>query len=113
MRRLAPQRSLEWANNQFNLADDGSGSLDFEEFVAWYESPEIREMRGEDQKEAAAKAKLNKLEAAVAEKNAARANRRAVFEEESGAATQLQVSHLLIYQSPVCFTVMLTILRLF
>ena len=92
VRRLAPQRSKEWINNQFDLADDGSGSLDFEEFVLWYESPEVREMRGEDQKEAAAKAKLDKLEAAVAEKNAARANRRMEFEEQTGAATQLQAA---------------------
>ena len=90
VRRLAPQRSPEWINNQFDLADDGSGSLDFEEFKAWWDSPEIKEFRGEDQREAQARAKLQKLEEAVAQKQAARAQRREQFEEETRAATKLQ-----------------------
>lgn len=90
VRRLAPERSVEWINNQFNLADDSSGSLDFEEFKAWWNSPEIKEMRGEDQREARERAKLQKLQEAVAEKQAVRAQRREQFEEEAGAATKLQ-----------------------
>ena len=34
------------------MEQDGSGSLDFEEFQAWWDTPEVREMRGEDQREA-------------------------------------------------------------
>jgi Ca2+-binding EF-hand superfamily protein len=129
VRRLAPERSPQWINNQFDLADDGSGSLDFDEFKAWWESPEIKEMRGEDLREvitlplltvtalllllllllpsahallpaascpllstrvtldcrvppqARAKAKMAKLQDAVAEKQAARAERRVQVRE--------------------------------
>ena len=83
VRRLAPERSPEWINNQFNIADDGSGSLDFEEFKSWWDSPEVKEIRGEDQRVTRERAKLQALEEAVAQKQVIRAQRREQFEEET------------------------------
>ena len=72
------------------MEQDGSGSLDFEEFKDWWDSPEVREMRGEDQREARERAKLHMLEEAVAQKKVVRAQRREQFEEETEAASKLQ-----------------------
>ena len=46
--------------------------------------------RGDDKREAEARAKLERLEAEVAQKKVERAARRAEYEEQSGAAGRLE-----------------------
>ena len=45
LRRLAPTMEPSERDAAFDQIDgDGSGALDYDEFVAWYNSPEIKQM---------------------------------------------------------------------